>query len=59
MTPIRSMNEIEKIHVASKIVSACHKHIKPLVQPGITTMEINDIVEKFIRDQGGIPEQIG
>lgn len=59
MTPIRSMNEIEKIHVASKIVSACHKHIKPLVQPGITTMEINDIAEKFIRDQGGIPEQIG
>ena len=53
------MKEIEKIHEACKVVAKCHKHIKPFVQPGITTMELNDIAEKFIRDQGGIPEQIG
>ncbi len=59
MTQIRTMSEISKIHAASKIVASCHKHIRPYIQPGITTMEINDIAEKFIRDAGAIPEQIG
>ena len=44
---------------AGDILVACHKEIAQLIKPGITTMEINDFAEKFIRSHGAVPEQIG
>src|SRR5690625_775712 len=44
---------------AGEILVGCHKEISKMIKPGITTMEINNFAEKFIRDHGAIPEQIG
>src|SRR5699024_11377460 len=42
-----------------KVLVATHKEIKKLIQPGITTMEIDNFVEKFLKKHGATPEQKG
>lgn len=59
MTEIRTKKEIEYIAAAGKIVSACHKELRKLIVPGITTLEVDAVAEKFIRAAGGIPAQKG
>lgn len=44
---------------AGKVLVATHKEIKKLIQPGITTMEIENFVEKFLKKHGATPEQKG
>ena len=44
---------------AGKVLVATHKEIKKLIQPGITTMEIDNFVEKFLKKHGATPEQKG
>ena len=55
----KSKREIEQMKKAGEILVGCHKEIAKMIQPGITTMEINDFAEKFITDHGAVPEQIG
>lgn len=59
MITIKTEENIEKMKEAGKIVADAHKMIKKIIKPGITTMEINKKVDKFIRARGGIPAQIG
>src|SRR5690625_3619076 len=44
---------------AGKVLVATHKEIKKLIQPGITTMEIENFVEKFLKKNGATAEQKG
>lgn len=44
---------------AGDILVGCHKEIAKMIQPGVTTMQINDFAEEFIRKHGATPEQIG
>ena len=44
---------------AGKILASCHKEIRKLIKPGITTMEIDRFAEKYMRDHGATPEQKG
>ena len=44
---------------AGKVLVATHKEIKKLIQPGITTMEIDNFVEKSFKKHGATPEQKG
>lgn len=55
MIVIKSQREIELMRVAGKIVARTHEIIKPLIQPGITTMEIDEKVEEVIRSLGATP----
>jgi len=55
----KSQREIEQMQKAGDILVGCHKEIAKMIKPGITTMEINDFAESFIRKHGAIPEQIG
>ena len=55
----KSQREIEQMQKAGDILVGCHKKIAKMIKPGITTMEINDFAESFIRKHGAIPEQIG
>ena len=52
---IKSPYEIELIEKACKIVSDTHKHLEQFIRPGITTKELDEIAEKFIREAGAIP----
>jgi methionyl aminopeptidase len=52
---IRNDSEIEKISKACKIVKDTLEYIEKMISPGITTLELDNCAEKFIRGQGAIP----
>ena len=59
MITLKSQREIEAMADSGQILANIHGALRDFIKPGITTMAINDFVEKAIRDAGAIPEQIG
>ena len=59
MIIIKTEKEIEKMRKAGGILANCHKEISKIIKPGITTLEIDEFVEKFLKEQGATPEQKG
>ncbi len=55
MISIKSEREIELMKIAGKINYDTHKLLASKIRPGITTKELNDIADDYIRSQGGIP----
>ena len=51
----RNEREIELLRQAGKIVAMTHEHLKPFIKAGISTKELDEMAEKFIRSQGAIP----
>lgn len=59
MINIRTAEEIELIRESNLLVSKTLGEISKAVQPGITTNELDDLAEKFIRDHGAEPGFLG
>ncbi|KQO10828.1 type I methionyl aminopeptidase [Paenibacillus sp. Leaf72] len=59
MIIIKTEAEINRMHEAGKILAECHRQIAKLIQPGITTHEIDQFAEKFMKQNGATPEQKG
>lgn len=55
MITIKSKREIELLRVAGNIVYKTHQYLKPYLKPGITTQEIDDLADKYIRSLDAIP----
>ena len=55
MIKIKSPREISLMKEAGRIVAVCHQEIANIIQPGITTIELDALVEKVIRDNGATP----
>jgi len=55
----KSNREIELMHEAGKLLAACHKEIATRIKPGVTTLEIDSFVEKYLQEHGATPEQKG
>ena len=55
----KSKREISQMQEAGKLLVATHKEIAKMIKPGITTMEIDEFVEKFLKKHGATPEQKG
>lgn len=55
MITIKSKREIDLMREAGRIVALAHQEIKKQIKPGITTKEIDEIVEKVIRENNAIP----
>jgi methionyl aminopeptidase len=51
----KSKREIEKMRAAGQLVGQVLAHLKTLVEPGITTIELDSVAEKMIRDAGALP----
>jgi methionyl aminopeptidase len=51
--------EIEKMRRAGHVAAATLDYVTPLVKSGVSTLELNDKMETFMRAQGGIPATIG
>jgi methionyl aminopeptidase len=51
----KSPAEIEKMAAAGDVLVKTHKLLESKLRPGITTAELDEAAEKFIRSQGGIP----
>lgn len=55
----KSKREIAIMREAGRIVAECHALIAERIKPGITTIEIDELVEKYIRSRGATPSFIG
>lgn len=59
MIILKTENEIRMMREAGRLLAACHKEIAKRIKPGITTLEIDEFVEEYLRTHGAIPEQKG
>ncbi|MGD6878354.1 type I methionyl aminopeptidase [Bacillus infantis] len=59
MIVLKSAREIEAMKKAGEILASCHKEIAKRIKPGVTTWEIDEFVEGFLKDHGATPEQKG
>ncbi len=55
MIQYKSAEEIEIMRHSCLLVSKAHVAAAGILKAGVTTMQVNSIVEEFIKDNGGIP----
>ncbi len=55
MITIKSDREIELLRIAGNIVYQTHQYLIPFIKPGITTKELDEKAEAFIRSKGATP----
>lgn len=55
MISIKSKREIELMVIAGRIVYETHQHLKPLIKPGASLLEIDAAAEAFILSKGAKP----
>ncbi|TBL69209.1 type I methionyl aminopeptidase [Paenibacillus thalictri] len=51
----KSEAELHLMRIAGKIVADTHRIMAKAIQPGVTTKELDQIAEDYIRSQGAIP----
>lgn len=59
MVKLRSSEEIQKIRTSAGIVAETLQLLKSRAKPGVTTAELDQAAESFIRDRGGVPCFLG
>jgi methionyl aminopeptidase len=52
---IKTEDQIRKMRVAGLLTQKALQAVKAAIKPGVTTLELDQIAEKTIRDGGGIP----
>lgn len=51
----KSRKELEKMRAAGQLVGRVLQELRLMVEPGITTLEIDEAAERMIRDAGALP----
>lgn len=59
MIILKTSEEIAKMRAAGRVVALAHQELNTYLRDGITTQSINDLLDGFIRDHGGIPSFLG
>ncbi|KIY22720.1 MULTISPECIES: type I methionyl aminopeptidase [Mesobacillus] len=59
MIVLKSAREIENMKEAGKLLAAVHKQLHKIIKPGVTTWEIDEFVENYLKKHGATPEQKG
>jgi methionyl aminopeptidase len=52
---LKTPDEIEKIAASGSILARCHRLLRAKARPGVTTAELDEAAERFIRSQGATP----
>ncbi|TAD90775.1 MAG: type I methionyl aminopeptidase, partial [Bacteroidetes bacterium] len=55
MIILKTRDEIELMRHSNTIVGDAIAEVAKVIKPGVTTLALNNIVERYIRDQGGVP----
>jgi methionyl aminopeptidase len=55
----KSEKDLEKMRAVGQLIAGVREALRGMVEPGISTMELNNAAEKMIRDAGAIPTFIG
>ncbi|WP_456288486.1 type I methionyl aminopeptidase [Paenibacillus sp. AK002] len=59
MIILKTQEQIAKMNKAGDILAECHRQIANMIKPGVTTLEIDQFVERFLAERGATPEQKG
>jgi methionyl aminopeptidase len=51
----KSNREVELMRIAGRIVALAHQAVAKAIKPGVSTKQLDDLVEKVIRDNDAIP----
>jgi methionyl aminopeptidase len=52
---LKTPEEIDQMAAAGRILARCHEILRSKARPGVTTKELDDAAERFIRSQGAEP----
>ncbi|MBA2461173.1 MAG: type I methionyl aminopeptidase [Actinobacteria bacterium] len=55
----KSRQEIEKMAEAGRVVAEAIAHVGERIEPGITTGELDQVADDYIRSCGGVPTSLG
>ena len=55
MIHLKSRREIEKMRRSADLVGRTLAEVAKLIQPGVTTLELDKVAEAFVRARGAIP----
>lgn len=59
MIIIKTLEELELMRESAQLVSKTLGEIAKIIKPGVTTQQLNDLGDEFIRDHGGYPAFLG
>lgn len=59
MIILKTPEEIEMMKKSGEALAKCHREIAKIIKPGITTYDIEEFVEDFLRKHKATPEQKG
>ena len=55
----KSQKDLEKMRAVGELIAEVRETLRAMVAPGVTTLELNAVAEKMMRDAGSIPTFIG
>lgn len=55
----KSKKDLEKMRVVGELIADVREALREMVRPGVTTLELNELAEKMMRDAGAVPTFIG
>ena len=55
----KSQKDLEKMRAVGELIAEVREALRAMVKPGVTTLELNSVAEKMMRDAGSIPTFIG
>src|SRR5215212_9499723 len=55
----KSQKDLEKMRAVGELIADVREALRGMVAPGVTTLELNAVAEKMMRDAGSIPTFIG
>jgi methionyl aminopeptidase len=59
MMTIKNEAEIQKMEAAGQLVAYIHSRVEPLIQPGVTTKELDDLARDIIKERGAKSSFLG
>lgn len=55
----KSAKDLDKMRAVGELIADVREALRAMVAPGVTTLELNAVAEKMMRDAGSIPTFIG
>ncbi len=55
----KSQKDLDKMREVGELIAEVRETLRGMIQPGITTLDLNAVAEKMMRDVGAIPTFIG
>ncbi len=55
----KSAKDLDKMRVVGELIAEVRESLRAMVQPGISTMDLNNAADRMMRDAGAIPTFIG